>query len=983
MNKLKIFLISLFSLIGYSNLIAQTYDQDAGEVDFYVPGILANDAMQQVNFLLCFIENTNFQTFVDRGVYKALIDEAKCQSADGADANADQAAATGSSASTAGTGTAGNQVDQANYTPAVFQNVTEGNTLSGKGWVSLNFEFAEGAPPSAVTAYVKTTVSADASATNRFGTFLMRYDLRNDSQINLGGGANLPANSEIEKGYLDVDNTSIKYRMQGFESPPRALDADLADLNNIQGILQSTVRVSASGNLTTYSVIHQINVNEGANRYCQKFLSANQWSQVGTSWTEGNAITEANLAAAISGADYVDTDGGIGATTTGQHCWDLRKSQAKRVVYEYGTYNASNNNRLSLATPSMSLEANTTDNGGLSSPIWAFASYWGVHVNPNRRGDVTDSIQFRNQRDKDDAAIYNLRKNYYEITKRERQYLSLNQLGGVSFQMWVDWQKNDATWGPKMGNLNFPNTGACNAAQGNCPEYSGTITVEGSTVTFTVTHGMNWSAGITPFELNNSFSFTAAMWHTQMTNGSGWTLDMDFWDPDAHQSYSIPYAAFDAVASTNPASQVRTRIESKISLADLETDIANGGAGATGLMCITRCLDVTNMNTSLAAAFTALGNGTSPSNALTTPFKDVGPWFKVATYYDSNNNNSVDNGETLYAPGSYNNIGGIRDNEAATYTVITEGGVKKLRDVGRNAVLEYSNANDTALSSRRHGDGLGNYRYKEKVSSYTVDNYEQNFGWAFNMQVVIDSNANKTALLCENESGEARGYNARYKAQSGNAAQHSNAASGRTYYCESKLWSGAVATTYSIAIKQMPDYRLYNDTTSQFVNVSAPETVVLTVDANNVVYNFPNTNLAGKKYKLKFEGFGELHNFPGRVVNTCTGTVVGRYVNNWNQCYRYVHEFTIKDGTVLAHTNNSRPDIKVRALRGDEYLLKLNPTPSGISYTKQPSDLPAASVLQTIFGTGTNGIGTVPTITIPSNGSNEAAVVHGVTVHSP
>ena len=166
-----------------------------------------------------------------------------------------------------------------------------------------------------------------------------------------------------------------------------------------------------------------------------------------------------------------------------------------------------------------------------------------------------------------------------------------------------------------------------------------------------------------------------------------------FHDPDAHQGYSIPYAAFDAVASTNTASQVRTRIESKISLADLETDISNGGAGATGLMCITRCLDVTNMNTSLAAALTALGNSTNPSNALTTPFKDVGPWFKVATYYDANNNNSVDNGETLYAPGSYNNIGGIRSGEAATYTVITEGGVKKLRDIGRNATLEYSNAN--------------------------------------------------------------------------------------------------------------------------------------------------------------------------------------------------------------------------------------------------------------------------------------------------
>ena len=38
------------------------------------------------------------------------------------------------------------------------------------------------------------------------------------------------------------------------------------------------------------------------------------------------------------------------------------------------------------------------------------------------------------------------------------------------------------------------------------------------------------------------------------------------------------------------------------------------------------------MNTSLAAAFTALGNSANPNTALATPFKDIGPWFKVATY---------------------------------------------------------------------------------------------------------------------------------------------------------------------------------------------------------------------------------------------------------------------------------------------------------------------------------------------------------------
>ena len=64
------------------------------EVDFYVPGILANDAMQSVNFLLCFVENTNFQTFVDQGVYKALLMKLNVRTASGIDA-AEAAAATG------------------------------------------------------------------------------------------------------------------------------------------------------------------------------------------------------------------------------------------------------------------------------------------------------------------------------------------------------------------------------------------------------------------------------------------------------------------------------------------------------------------------------------------------------------------------------------------------------------------------------------------------------------------------------------------------------------------------------------------------------------------------------------------------------------------------------------------------------------------------------------------------------------------------
>ena len=50
--------IILFVSVMFSTtyMHADDYTDDAAEVDYYVPGILANDAMQMVNFLLCFFQ---------------------------------------------------------------------------------------------------------------------------------------------------------------------------------------------------------------------------------------------------------------------------------------------------------------------------------------------------------------------------------------------------------------------------------------------------------------------------------------------------------------------------------------------------------------------------------------------------------------------------------------------------------------------------------------------------------------------------------------------------------------------------------------------------------------------------------------------------------------------------------------------------------------------------------------------------------------
>ena len=61
MKQLKIVLLALVAFFNANVLFTQTYNQDADEVDFYVPGILANDAMESVNFLICEVLRSFFE----------------------------------------------------------------------------------------------------------------------------------------------------------------------------------------------------------------------------------------------------------------------------------------------------------------------------------------------------------------------------------------------------------------------------------------------------------------------------------------------------------------------------------------------------------------------------------------------------------------------------------------------------------------------------------------------------------------------------------------------------------------------------------------------------------------------------------------------------------------------------------------------------------------------------------------------------------
>ena len=85
--------------------------------------------------------------------------------------------------------------------------------------------------------------------------------------------------------------------------------------------------------------------------------------------------------------------------------------------------------------------------------------------------------------------------------------------------------------------------------------------------------------------------------------------------------------------------------------------------------------------------------------------------------------------------------------------------------------MEYNNANKPKVDARQHGDALSNYQYYYKPAGYP-NNYTNAFGWAFHMTTVINSDTNKTALLCDHD-GQTLEVIAFDKAKSNNAVIHS------------------------------------------------------------------------------------------------------------------------------------------------------------------------------------------------------------------
>ena len=336
-------ILFLITLLISSFAVAQTYTADQSKKDFYVNGLLANDGLQSLNFLICFMKNTNISDFIDKGTYKALIDEKSCEKADGSDSTAEASAATATSAASSKTTTATGTVDTVEYTTqtAVAVTATDGS-IDGKSWVELEIEFfGDQSTLGPATAFVKMDLQEDVSATNQLGTFTFTYDLVNDEAI--GAPYNAPANTQMSQGYVGVSGNEITFVEQGRGAPIQLKLNKDSSTGVTQGIMRTAgAVVDASNAVKQYTFVHQFYFNDTSNVYCQNLVEA-QEIQFGTSGPEnvGDAVDAAAFKTIADAATEVQAFGG-GANVTGENCWGTAAADTKRTVYQYGTYNSGN-----------------------------------------------------------------------------------------------------------------------------------------------------------------------------------------------------------------------------------------------------------------------------------------------------------------------------------------------------------------------------------------------------------------------------------------------------------------------------------------------------------------------------------------------------------------------------------------------------------------------------------------------------------------
>ncbi len=1023
---MKLFLQVIAILLGSSLIFTQTAPTSGAfttdETDYFVSGNKVNESLERVNLLLCYLENTKPVTFLNKGPYVATIFEDDCNFGKARAGDSAKATKSRGGSSSSGGSDGGNSAKTGKTGNTTFMNVsqTDGSApMEGKVWIQLAKDNSAGGPgggtqasmgaadgaaggdglPFDATVYLKYQQTSNPSAENVLGNFTMNYSLYADAaKLAAQFGATAPTtaidsssmtkkekieaqNFSLGNGYVkSVDNTILfKESIMGIEEISITYTATGA-----QGVYTHETwdntwssapgNTSGSGELITYV---QFIINDTGKWFCEKILSAEappNDSFYGTFFDFNNADGKMGVE---EGVAVQNTSVPLASTglSTAETCYSTSKSDAYKNVWRYGVYNQ-DGTRAGETSGSFPMRAT---NSGAGDDYYGWADYWGIWVDTYGRA-AFDPTTVTWQRDDGkttgpcSSGTCSLSKTFLDITKFETTYKPLDSIHKIKLSMDVGWDPLFASawgnaailnWGAAKATVDGKtvggNGGVCNDSDFNDANnhvcfYSYEGYWDKDNVEFVITHGMKWAKmgdprvelmaadGTTPSPKRITQSEYASV---MVVNGQ--VLDMWTWSPDTFQSFQIPGAAVATPTSTAAGVGLKSEKINRISTTQLASDL-----GSDNLKCITDCLKPDLLNARYDAAASAKLTETAADDGA---FNNVG-----ASIFDSDatpwwdNSGVVERTDGITA--SYV-VDYILDNGKLYFSSISDSNEMTISPTVQSKFTQVTTASGEPVEWQLGSLQAARPEYDASANPWATEY----IGWAGRTGKLVSA-TNLSALECDKDgNGDYYFYDTDHPRYDGN-----NTLMNAVRYCEDKLWQGAASTYYEVMVMMNGNYQLSDGGTP--VVIDQPKNLTLDTTTFTNLNSGIATGDIGKTYSLWFEGFGNLHNIPGGVFDTCTGDFLGEYFyGNWSEkCHRWASKFTLPDGTLLVDNAASPPtNYFAKALGGDEFLKVLSTDEKTAlparDYTTLTKDIlgPSTDLIDTgPNGSSTNYIGIVP-----------------------
>ena len=725
--------------------------------------------------------------------------------------------------------------------------------------------------------------------------------------------------------------------------------------------INPSVAESFEGGQSSAVFVQNAFVIDSANKvFCKKLLKAES--------IDFSTLDEDTFAPARS--EYTPTAGD--GLNTEETCYSTDVNKAYRNVWRYGVYDASGD-RYELSNQAFPMKALVNEGTENEQEVFAYAGYWGVHVDPESIGSVTDSLVFEKEDFAGDAnasaPTYTLRPKNVRLEKRAKEYVSLNSLDGMTLGLNM---AQDTYWTTQLTSLD-----AALADSSTYNEYEGSFNAE--TQTFSFTDGVKFYPNYSKEALSTPISFTVADWLSTMKKVIGQGEDWEFteyatmhvYSHDTQQGYSI-----NDKAMNNPDDGTAPTDDSDTSAgvaSDVSSVVKDLSEIAEGLKCLTECptasLLAATYGDALTKAQQAVESGESISEASPSPFASPGPYVteeKTVTfnYCEEGIDEDYCKQERTYQVGEW--VDGLIAGEITEYSVVD--GL-----VTENGQTLSTGIADTVRSLMAEGtirDTRDLFQGAKALIPEGQQNRELDLSWGvMSGPMVLASDLAKLECTKNQSTGEYEGET---------PPEFTDAQAAETRYCLDKLWSNKSLTTYNLVFEVQPAFEIY-DSGGNAVAFDPPKMLYFSVPNDVDAYGED----AGKNLRLEYGGFGDLFGIPGNVIDISTGENLGQYFDGqWKENYRYLSRFIIPNGAeVLDKVTGST--YRVKALNGEEYLSLAPEARDSVTYTATSDDLiPDSLMIDVGPNGGDNFIGTKPEKSDMIN-EGEPSVIHGKVLFDP